>query len=78
METTQRNVKPALAARKNADDDVINLSGTQVECCGSHTQTVGDQCIGCDKCEQWVHETEMCSGLPKKVIDIILEYSGEA
>ena len=73
---SQRNVKHTRDTRKNADEDT-DLSGTQVECCGTCAQTVGDQCIGCDKCERWVHGTEMCSGLPQKVIDAILEYSGE-
>ena len=49
----------------------------EVNCCGTCTQAVGDDCIGCDKCEEWVHGSEMCSGLPQKVIDVILEYSGE-
>ena len=45
--------------------------------CGTCNLLVGDNSIGCDKCEVWLHATEMCSGLPQKVIDVILEYSGE-
>ena len=36
----------------------------------------GDSAIGCDKCEHWAHSTEMCSGLPQRVIDAISEYDG--
>ena len=47
--------------------------------CGTCSKDVGgrDNCFGCDKCEIWVHGTEMCSGLPQNVIDVILGYSGE-
>ena len=33
-------------------------------------------CISCDSCERWVHDTEMCSGLPQKLIDAIAEHDG--
>ena len=52
-------------------------SPSPVARCGTCAQEVDDRCIGCDKCEVWVHGTEMCSGLPQNVIDAILEYSGE-
>lgn len=47
--------------------------------CGTCSKDVGDRgdCIGCDKCEIWVHGTDMCSGLPQEVIDVIVGYSGE-
>ena len=48
-----------------------------MECCGTCAKEVDEHCIGCDKCEVWVHGNEMCSGLPQNVIDVILEYSGE-
>ena len=37
----------------------------------------GDNPIGCDSCEKWVHSTEMCSGLPTDLIHAILDYGGE-
>ena len=54
------------------DDD----SSDSVHNCVSCAKVVGDGGIGCDKCEHWVHGTEMCSGLPQRVIDAILEYDG--
>ena len=47
-----------------------------VQLCVSCSKDVGDAAIGCDKCEHWVHGTEMCSGLPQRVIDTIMEYDG--
>ena len=45
--------------------------------CGSCSKEVLDGCIGCDRCETWVHGTEMCAGLPAKVIEAILEHDGQ-
>ena len=36
----------------------------------------GDFAFGCDKCGRWVHNTEMCSGLPQHMIDAIAKYDG--
>ena len=44
--------------------------------CVSCSKDVGDDSIGCDTCERWVHCTEMCSGLPQRVLDAITEYDG--
>ena len=53
-----------------------NKSPDGVQNCVSCSKDVGEDAIGCDKCEYWVHSTEMCSGLPQKVIDAITEYDG--
>ena len=45
--------------------------------CGSCAGEVLDGCIGCDRCETWVHGTEMCAGLPTRVIEAILEHDGQ-
>ena len=50
-------------------------SGEQV--CGTCSRDPGDNPIGCDECEVWVHSTEMCSGLPEDLIHAILNYGGE-
>ena len=44
--------------------------------CGTCGDDVGPQPIGCDMCEQWVHATQMCSGLPLDLITAILKYEG--
>ena len=47
------------------------------EClCGTCGDDVGPNPVGCDKCEQWVHGTQMCSGLPQELISAILKYDG--
>ena len=67
--------QPNSGAGASGQSDPPNVR--PIENCGTFAQAVDDHCIGCDKCELWVHATEMCSGLPQKVIDVILEYSGE-
>lgn len=72
----QRNSRQTRSA--STADDPDPPSTCRTDGCGTCTQeVVDDRCIGCDKCEVWVHATEMCSGLPQNVIDVILEYSGE-
>ena len=44
--------------------------------CGTCNVDVGDGAIGCDDCETWVHGTEMCSGLPRDVLEAIMKYDG--
>ena len=62
------------AASLNTESDSPDCNGTQF--CASCSKDVGEDPIGCDQCERWVHSTEMCSGLPQKVIDAIAEYDG--
>ena len=52
-------------------------SQTGEQVCGTCDRDPGDNPIGCDECEVWVHSTEMCSGLPKDLIHAILNYGGE-
>ena len=76
----KRNTRQTRATRRNAENaaaDDTDSSVTEVVSCGTCARPVGEKSIGCDKCERWVHGTEMCSGLPQNVIDAILEYSGE-
>ena len=54
------------------DDDLPD--GTQS--CITCSKDSGDSWIGCDTCGRWVHSTEMCSGLPQKVIDALIEHDG--
>lgn len=48
-----------------------------VQLCGTCGIDVGDSAIGCDECETWVHDSEMCSGLPQDMIDAIARHNGE-
>ena len=47
-----------------------------VQLCGACCKDVGDDAIGCDECELWVHGTEMCSGLTLDMIEAIGRYNG--
>ena len=53
-------------------------SSTPGHSCGMCGHEVGDDAIGCDKCSNWVHPTEMCSGLPKDAISTIANLRGDA
>ena len=52
------------------------MSIPDVQICGTCCKDVGDDSIGCDECEVWVHNTEMCSGLSMDMIQAIDRYSG--
>ena len=56
--------------------DVPQHVPSEDQLCGSCNGDVGDEAIGCDKCETWVCNTEMCSGLPQHMIDSINRYNG--
>ena len=68
-----------LVRRSGRSVSVTNsdTSGDGKQHCGSCSREVLDGCIGCDRCETWVHGTEMCAGLPSKVIEAILEHDGQ-
>lgn len=70
--TTKRGGRSASVASDGSDGTV---AGKQY--CGSCSKEVLEGCIGCDRCETWVHGTEMCAGLPTKVIVAILEHDGQ-
>ena len=42
-----------------------NAGGKGTQLCVACSKDVGDDCVGCDECEGWVHGTVMCSGLPE-------------
>ena len=50
----------------------------EVHQCGMCGHNVGNDAIGCDKCTNWVHPSEMCSGLPTEVIKSIQSVRGNA
>ena len=56
--------------------DGAHATSDDVQLCGSCCKDVGDTAIGCDECEVWVHNTEMCSGLTSDMIEAIGRYSG--
>ena len=54
----------------------VHPSPTDAQLCGSCCKDVGDNAIGCDECEVWVHNTEMCSGLTCDMFEAIGRYNG--
>ena len=49
----------------------------QNACCGLCSVEVGDDAVGCDRCDRWYHSSVMCMGIPEGVIDNIKQYGGE-
>ena len=45
--------------------------------CGTCNANVGNEGIGCDRCDGWFHPAAMCMGLPDKVIESIVGQGGE-
>lgn len=45
--------------------------------CGSCSASVGEDGIGCDRCDGWFHPVTMCMGLPDKVIETIVKEEGK-
>ena len=55
---------------------VINNNNNQIENCGTCSAGIGDDPIGCDRCEKWFHPSSLCMGIPESVIANIREYGG--
>ena len=72
--STTRKARGGSTSGSTSKHETNQSDGVQL--CASCSKDVGDDPIGCDTCEHWVHSTEMCSGLPQKVIDAIAEYDG--
>ena len=53
-----------------------NPTCTNLQLCGTCCKDVGDDSIGCDECEVWVHNTVMCSGLSGDMLEAINRYDG--
>ena len=64
------------ASTTGADVDARKKANQNVEMCGTCEKEIGDDTIGCDECEYWVHDTEMCSGLTQDMLDAIGRYNG--
>lgn len=45
--------------------------------CGTCKFHVGDEAVGCDRCEDWFHPLAMCLGLPECSIRDIIKLEGE-
>ena len=61
---------------RSASTVSANVADGSKQLCGTCDSDVGDEAIGCDECETWVHNTEMCSGLTQDMIDAIGRYQG--
>lgn len=62
--------------RAQGGDDKDESSANEEQYCVSCSKIAGDTAVGCDSCERWVCNTEMCSGLPKQLLDAINAYDG--
>ena len=71
--------KQANQTRADSQSDSASVKADAThgqQLCGTCNLDVGEDPIGCDDCQTWVHGTEMCSGLPQDVLDAILKHGG--
>ena len=45
--------------------------------CGLCSAPVGEDGIGCDRCDRWYHPSVLCMGIPENVIENIKSYGGD-
>lgn len=72
-----RNTNSAPRRGRSVTSSASNTPIAKIQLCGTCDLDVGDSAIGCDECQTWVHDSEMCSGLPQDVIDAIARHNGE-
>ena len=71
--------RPGTVSRRGRSASVASADvrhASDVQLCGACCKDVGEDAIGCDECEVWVHNTVMCSGLSQDMIDAIGRYNG--
>ena len=83
--TTNKTPHPSATASNGSTTPARRLLETQTApapakidhaSCGICGHKISNQsCIGCDKCDSLVHGTQMCSGLPEKVVKNIIDYN---
>ncbi len=56
---------------------LISAHDTSSAACGTCKFLVGDDAVGCDRCEGWFHPQAMCLGLPQSSIRDIVRLEGE-
>ena len=56
----------------------VGESDPEMSVCGTCGCLTNADSIGCDYCATWVHDSEMCSGLPQQMIDAISECGGDS
>ena len=79
--TRGRGKQSTGSGRRGRSASVAGTSGQHapaagVQLCGTCSNDVGDNSIGCDECEIWVCKNEMCSGLPMDMLRAIDRYNG--
>ena len=55
----------------------VGESDPEMSVCGTCGCLTKADSIGCDYCATWVHDSEMCSGLPQQMVDAISECGGD-
>ena len=57
---------------RRASPDPVVMDGTgETESCGTCSQGVSDEAVGCDRCRSWFHPTSLCLGIADTVIGSI-------
>ena len=64
----------------DVDEDAssaVTNQNAEVSLCGTCEKPLGEESIGCDECEDWLHNTDMCTGLTQDILDAIGRYNGQ-
>ena len=64
-------------AAVNVGSSGVVMDGAGLVMCGTCTAPVGDEAIGCDRCDGWFHPQSMCMGLPAPLINDIVALDGK-
>ena len=62
---TSSNDNCSVAANTSTADTYVNDDDKYCGMCGAVTD---DDCIGCDRCPLWFHDSPLCMGLPHSII----------
>ena len=56
----------------------LPVEDEESECaCGMCGVVVGDDGVGCDRCSEWFHPSEICTGLPREAILLITAHQAD-
>ena len=69
---------PSPRTANSSTPTTTSINPNNITNCATCNQIVGDDSIGCDRCENWFCPTSMCVGLPDQLIDGIRNFGGDA
>ena len=72
---SNRSARSGLVLPPISNANATNLQSRDI--CSLCSALVGNDAVGCDRCDRWYHPSVMCMGMPETVIGNIKQYGGE-